>query len=286
MIGWTVLCLPTVMIATFCLSLKARCFLAFAFVARMAINSPQNSSHGGTVVSKRNRTNISLTKTRTTQISRLKNGIGLTMKLGEHDCCAIVVTGGLIVWAHISEVTITRAVISKKKMNIISNNLAVLLSCKSLSVKRGSLFWWSPSPSTVLAKRMMTPAYKVFSTKIPWNTNFNWNQPKPIETDWYQLKKIGNNRNQLKPIETNWNQLKPIEHLEHQLKLLLMVHLLELRGLCKRKIDCVFFLHLKNTFRVYDDSEETNCVAQKFCEGQTNPVLTKDADCWYWQKGN
>ena len=203
MIGWTVLCLPTVMIATFCLSLKARCFLAFAFVAKMAINSPQNSSHGGTVVSKRNRTNISLTKTRTTQISRLKNGIGLTMKLGEQDCCAIVVTGGLNVWAHISEVTITRAVISKKKMNIISNNLAVLLSCKSLSVKRGPLFWLSPSPSTVLAKRMMTTAYKVFSTKIPWNTNFNWNQPKPIET----------NRNHFKPmirIETNWNQLSTL----------------------------------------------------------------------------
>ena len=74
-------------------------------------------------------------------------------------------------------------------------------------------------------------------------------------------------------------ELKPIEHLEHQLKLLLMVHLLELRGLWKRKTDCVIFLHPKNTFRVYDDSEETNCVAQKFCEGQTNPVLTKDADC-------
>ena len=218
MIGWTVLCLPTVMIATFCLSLKARCFLAFAFVAKMAINSPQNSSHGGTVVSKRNRTNISLTKTRTTQISRLKNGIGLTMKLGEHDCCAIVVTGGLIVWAHISEVTITRAVISKKKMNIISNNLAVLLSCKSLSVKRGSLFWWSPSPSTVLAKRMMTTVYKVFSTTIPWNTNFNWNQPKPMETNQNQLipiEKNGTNWNELKPIETNWAPWTPAQTASH-----------------------------------------------------------------------
>ena len=142
--GWTTLPLPMVNASTLCLCLKARCFFALLFVARMANNNPHKSNQGGTVILKRKRKIICLTNTRTTHISRLRKGIGLVIKPGEAESCSILATWGLIVRAYVSEEIITRAVTSRKNKKIASNNLATLFSSNNLSVKRYSLMWWSP----------------------------------------------------------------------------------------------------------------------------------------------
>ena len=101
----------------------------------------------------------------------------------------------------------------------------------------------------------------------------NRNQLIPIEKNWKQLEPIETNWNELKLIETNWTPWTPAQTASHG-------PAAGTPWAVQNKDRLRIFLHLKNTFRVYDDLEETNCVAQKFCEGQNNPVLTKDADCW------
>ena len=139
MIGWTTLFLPTVIVATFCWILNATCLLAFPLVAKIADRSPHITSQGGTVMSKRNLMTICFKKTMATQIWRLKNGIGLEMKVGEHDVgCAIVAAGRRTVQAQISEVTTTKAVKVRQRENTMSNNLAVPFCSKRLAVRSSS----------------------------------------------------------------------------------------------------------------------------------------------------
>ena len=140
MIGWTTLLfLPTVIVTTFCWILNATCLLAFPFVAKIADRSPHITSQGGTVMSKRNLMTICFKKTMATQIWRLKNGIGLEMKVGEHDVgCAIVAAGRRTVQAQISEVTTIKTVTVRPRENTMSNNLAVPFCSKRLAVRSSS----------------------------------------------------------------------------------------------------------------------------------------------------
>ena len=90
-------------------------------------------------MSKRNLMTICFKKTMATQIWRLKNGIGLMMKFGEHDVgCAVLSAGKRTVQAQISEVTTTKAVKVRQRENTMSNNLAVPFCSKTLAVRRSS----------------------------------------------------------------------------------------------------------------------------------------------------
>ena len=90
-------------------------------------------------MSKRNLMTICFKKTMATQIWRLKNGIGLEMKVGEHDVgCAIVAAGRRTVQAQISEVTTIKTVTVRPRENTMSNNLAVPFCSKRLAVSRSS----------------------------------------------------------------------------------------------------------------------------------------------------